>query len=74
MVQCFPELQRVHKSLAVDIGFVMLMQIITFEHKACDLSVPEPDALKIAAHAHEECTSKNVRGLKTVKQLDHPLS
>lgn len=74
MVQCFPELQRVHKGLDVNIGFVMFMQVIPFKHKACNLPVPEPDILKVAAHAHEECTSKNVRGLKTGKQLDHLLS
>jgi len=60
--------------MAVDIGFVMFMQVIPFEHKACDLSVPEPDILKVAAHAHEKRTSKNICGLKTGIQLDHPLS
>lgn len=74
MVQCFPELQRIYKSMAVDVGFVMFMQVIPFEHKTCDLPIPEPDILKIAAHTHKKCTSKNIRGLKTGIQLDHPLS
>ncbi len=74
MVQCFPELQRVHKGMAVDIGLVVFMQVVPFEHKTCDLPVPEPDILKVTAHAHEKRTSKNVCGLKTVKQLDHLLS
>jgi len=60
--------------MAVDIGFVMLVKIRTLEHKTCDLSVAELDILQVAAHAHEECTSKDICGFKTGIQLDHPLS
>jgi hypothetical protein len=62
MVQCYPELQRVYKGMAVDIGFVMLVKIRAFEHKACDLPVAELDIFQITAHANEECTSKDICG------------
>ncbi len=60
--------------MAVDIGFVMFMEIRTLEHKACDLPTAELDIFQITTHADEECTSKDVCGLKTGIQLDHPLS
>ena len=66
MVQGFPELDRINQSMAFDIGFVMFMQVVADKHEGRDLFtvVSEPDVRQIAAHAHKECTSKNIRGLK----------
>jgi hypothetical protein len=64
MVQGFPELHRIDQGMTVEIGFVMFMQIVACKHKACYLAsaLPEPDILKITAHAHEECSSEDVCG------------
>jgi hypothetical protein len=66
VVQRFPELHRINKRMAVDVGPVMFMQIMTGEHEGRYLLpvLPEPDVREITAHADKECPSKDVRGLK----------
>jgi hypothetical protein len=49
------------------------VHVVSFEPKACDLLVPEPDILKVAAHAYKKRASKNICGLKAGMQLDHLL-
>ncbi|MCP3942609.1 MAG: hypothetical protein GY710_14130 [Desulfobacteraceae bacterium] len=68
MIQDFPELQRINKGLAVDIGFVMLMQVTAGKHKTCDLPIAEADVCKVAAHADKKRTPEDVCGLKTGMQ------
>ncbi len=77
MVQCFTELHGIYKRMAVDVIPVMFVKIAAGKKKACYLSavLPEPDILKVSAHAHEKRPSEDVRGLKTgCSQLNHLLS
>ena len=67
MVQCFPELDRVHQSMTVDVGFIMPVQIVPAEVEHGNLFAVgfKPDGGKIPAHAQVKCASEDVRGLKT---------
>jgi len=66
MVQRFSELNGINQGMAVDIGFVMFVQIMASKPKGCYLFavLPEPDVCQITAHTHEKCTSEYIRGLK----------
>ncbi len=47
MVQGFPELQRVHQGIAVDVIPILFCQVFSFKCKGCNLFSPEVYALKI---------------------------
>ena len=66
MVQSFTELHGVYKRMAVDVIPVMLVKVVAGKKKRSDLSavLPEPDILKVSAHAHEKRPSEDIRCLK----------
>jgi hypothetical protein len=75
MVQRFPELDRVHQSMAVDIGPVMPVQFPPFKTKRGHRPAVclEPDKDQVTAHAQVKGSPEDVRGLKAGScQLNQP--
>jgi hypothetical protein len=68
VVQRFPELDRVHLGMTVDVSLVVPVKIGSSEVEHGNLSAVcfKPDCGKVAAHAQVKRPSEDVRGLKAV--------
>jgi len=69
MVKRFPELQWVDQGLTAAVISIQFVQSLARNQKRSDSFAifAEPDPAQLSTPAQKECSSKNIRGLKTAE-------